>query len=369
MTPPAGSDLVSAVADELGVGVVAASSVGGGDINDAYQLHLDDGTTVFVKTHPRALPGMFRSEAAGLRWLAETATVRVPTVLAVRDDVEDPRARRAPEKLGKRDRASEYDEEHRGDANEHERERGDGGDGRGDGERDDGDGERDRDDGEGDGERDDGDGVCRFLALEWIEQPARDTMPRDGADPDEVLGRGLAALHRAPCDAFGLDHDNHLATIPQDNRPCATWSEFFVTRRLEPMARAAIDTGRLPAGASATFGRLFARMDELAGPPEPPSRLHGDLWGGNAIAGPGGQRWLIDPATYGGHREIDLAMMRLFGGFGPRVFAAYEDASPLADGHEDRLSLYQLVPLLAHALLFGGGYGQQALVATRRYVA
>ena len=107
-------------------------------------------------------------------------------------------------------------------------------------------------------------------------------------------------------------------------------------------------------------------MAGLVGPPEPPARLHGDLWSGNVLAGPGGEPVLIDPAAHGGHREIDLAMLRLFGSPGRRFLAAYEDVAPLADGHAGRVALYQLFPLLVHAVLFGGGYGGQAVSAARR---
>jgi fructosamine-3-kinase len=97
-------------------------------------------------------------------------------------------------------------------------------------------------------------------------------------------------------------------------------------------------------------------MGDLAGPPEPPSRLHGDLWSGNVMADAGGRPWLIDPSAYGGHREVDLAMLRLFGAPRGDVFAAYEEVAPLAGGCEERVELYQLLPLLVHALLFGGSY-------------
>jgi fructosamine-3-kinase len=113
---------------------------------------------------------------------------------------------------------------------------------------------------------------------------------------------------------------------------------------------------------------LCERMPDYAGPAEPPARLHGDLWGGNSLAADSGEPVLIDPAVYGGHREIDLAMMQLFGGFSSRVFDAYDETYPRAPGHEDRLALYQLYPLLAHVNLFGAGYLSQTDRALSRYV-
>lgn len=208
---------------------------------------------------------------------------------------------------------------------------------------------------------DDDETLTPFLALAWIE-PAPPAV-----DHDDQLGRGLAALHRTGTTQFGLDRDNVLATLPQRNDPCPTWAEFYATRRLEPLARRAVDVGRLPTSFLADLDRLAGRLDELVGPPEPPARLHGDLWSGNVVIGPRGRPWLVDPAVYGGHREVDLAMMRLFGGFGPRCFAAYEEAFPLADGHEERVALYQLYPLLAHAVLFGGTYGQAVQRTMVRY--
>jgi fructosamine-3-kinase len=121
----------------------------------------------------------------------------------------------------------------------------------------------------------------------------------------------------------------------------------------------------LSPGASAVAERVLARLSALVGPPEPPARLHGDLWGGNRIASSSGESIVIDPAVYGGHREIDLAMMRLFGGFSDRVFDAYREAAPLAEGSEERIALYQLLPLLVHLNLFGGGYAAQVEAALR----
>jgi len=190
----------------------------------------------------------------------------------------------------------------------------------------------------------------QFLVLELVASgaPARDF--------DERLGRGLAALHRHGAPGFGLDHDNFIGWLPQANAAAGSWPEFYRARRLEAQLRRATDEGRASSRMRQGFDRLFGALEELCGPAEPPARLHGDLWGGNLLCDDRGGPCLIDPAVYGGHREIDLAMMRLFGGFGPRVFDAYAEAWPLADGHSERVALYQLYPLMVHVNLFGGGY-------------
>jgi fructosamine-3-kinase len=189
-----------------------------------------------------------------------------------------------------------------------------------------------------------------FLLLEFI----RSARPRPGFD--EELGRGLAELHRAGAPSFGLAQPNFIARLTQSNRAHPTWAEFYHAERLEPQLRLAIDDGRAPSTLAPDFERLFRRLPELVGAPEPPARLHGDLWGGNLHVDEQGAPCLIDPAVYGGHREMDLAMMRLFGGFAPRVFSAYAEAFPLSAGHEERVQLCQLYPLLVHVNLFGGGY-------------
>jgi fructosamine-3-kinase len=204
--------------------------------------------------------------------------------------------------------------------------------------------------------------VRRFLVLTWIDQhlPA--------PDHDEQLGRDLARLHSTQAPSFGLDRDNYIADLPQSNTPHDSWAEFYRAERLEPLLRRAIDAGLLPTDAINVFDRLLAILPELVGPPEPPARLHGDLWRGNVLAGLRGEPWLVDPAVYGGHREMDLAMMKLFGGFGDRCYTAYDEAFPLADGHEERVPLCQLYPLLVHVVMFGGGYASSVMQAARRYV-
>ena len=205
-------------------------------------------------------------------------------------------------------------------------------------------------------------GAPRFLALDWIERgPAR-------AGTDEQLGRGLAALHGAGAPGFGGEHASVLGPLTLPNGPRRDWPQFYATCRLEPLARMAADRGALPGGAPDLLDRLTSRLDDLSGAPEPPARLHGDLWSGNVLTAADGRPWLIDPAAYGGHREVDLAMLRLFGSPGPSFLAAYQEVAPLADGHEDRVQLWQVMPLLAHAALFGGSYGSAAVAAMRRYV-
>lgn len=202
----------------------------------------------------------------------------------------------------------------------------------------------------------------RFLALEWIDSGS----PTDATD--EQLGRGLATLHAAGAPSFGGDADLVLGPLTLPNAPTASWPEFYASRRLEPLARIAADRGALPDGALDILDRLVGRLDDLCGPAEPPARLHGDLWSGNVLTAEDRRPWLIDPASYGGHREVDLAMLSLFGGSRPGCLAAYEEVAPLAAGHERRVQLWQVMPLLAHAALFGGGWGGSALAAMRRYV-
>jgi fructosamine-3-kinase len=192
---------------------------------------------------------------------------------------------------------------------------------------------------------------ARFLALELI-RPGTPV----AATFDEALGSGLAALHRAGAPGFGLDHDNFIGPLPQSNRAATAWAEFYATARIEPQLRRAVDAGAMSAEGERGLGRVLARMDDLVGLAEPPARLHGDLWGGNLICDQEGAPCLLDPAVYGGHREVDLAMMRLFGGFSARVFQAYEEAFPLTPGHRERVRLYQLYPLLVHVNVFGGAY-------------
>lgn len=253
------------------------SSLRGGDVADAFRVQLASGEIVFAKTHRRAPPGFFSTEAAGLAWLREADAAPIPEVLAVSDDPP-------------------------------------------------------------------------LLILEWIEpgRPARST--------EADLGRSLSRLHGAGASCFGREDRRSTGSRGLPNEPCDSWAEFYASNRLLPLARLAHDEGALPGSAIRELEAVAGRLPDLGGAPEPPARLHGDLWGGNRLVGAGGVSWLIDPAAHGGHREFDLAMMRLFGGFGDECFAAYAEAFPLGGRWEERVALHQLAPLVVHAIKFGGGY-------------
>ncbi|MFL6204614.1 MAG: fructosamine kinase family protein [Acidimicrobiales bacterium] len=286
-------ELEDAVGRALGARVVSTAVVRGGDVAQAHRFVLDDGRTVFAKTHPDPPPGFFTTEANGLRWLAEPGAVEVPAVLAVSD----------------------------GDA-----------------------------------------GEPPYLVLEWIDLgPARH-------DTDAALGRALAALHQAAPSTFGREDRRTTGSRGLPNEPCASWAEFYATQRLAPLARLARAGQALPERVIASLEQLDTdRLEEIGGATEPPARLHGDLWAGNRVVDTEGRSWLIDPAAHGGHREFDLAMMRLFGGFGPTCFAAYAEAHPLTPGWEQRVALHQIAPLVVHAIKFGGSYVDAAAGAIARY--
>jgi fructosamine-3-kinase len=249
-------------------GARGAVRVGGGNVNDAYSVVMADGRRAFVKTRASVAAGEYRAEAAGLRWLSEPGALRTPAVHAVHE---------------------------------------------------------------------------QYLALQWIEQGQ---LSDAGA---EELGRGLALTHAAGCPWFGAPPQARgdsaagsageggapvarLGGLELPNDRCASWPEFYARCRLLPLARAARDGGAIsPQGAGAVRS-LCDRLEDLAGPAEPPARLHGDLWWGNVMADSRGRPWLIDPWAYGGHREVDLAMLALFGGGPARVLDAYREQGAAGRG-------------------------------------
>ena len=267
---------------------------------------LADGRGIFVKAAPGAgAPGAFAAEANGLRWLAQADAVSVPAVLGA----------------------------------------------------------------------DEGTLVIELLPPgEPTSAAARE------------LGPALARMHAAGAAGFGAPWPGYIASLPLDNTPLdntpladttrtsapldATrepdWGSWYAQRRLAPYLKRARDAGVLSAADARPVEAVIDRIRELAGPPERPSRVHGDLWAGNVLW-PGGRPALIDPAAHGGHRETDLGMLALFGApYLEETLQAYDATVPLADGWRSRVPLHQLHPLLVHVCLFGAGYVPQTIAAARQ---
>ena len=199
------------------------------------------------------------------------------------------------------------------------------------------------------------------LILPWIE-PGKAT---NEAAAD--FGTALAVTHLSGADGYGRDEDGFIGRLPLRNTGAPTWAEFYATRRVLPYLKLGVDRGHVEPADAATVEGVIGRLPDLL-PEEAPARLHGDLWSGNTLWSLDGRVWVVDPAAYAGHREADLAMLSLFGLPNlPRVFEAYDDAAPLADGWEDRVGLHQLYPLLVHAAMFGGTYGARAAAVAARH--
>lgn len=199
------------------------------------------------------------------------------------------------------------------------------------------------------------------LVVRWVE-PGKTTV-----DAAVAFGQALAHTHRAGADAFGAEHDGYIGRLPLPNRTAPTWPEFYATRRVLPYLKLARDRHAISDDDAAAVEAVVGRLADLV-PEEAPARLHGDLWNGNVLWGQDGQCWVIDPAAYGGHREVDLAMLSLFGlPHLHRMLDAYEAEHPLADGWRERVGVHQLFPLLVHACHFGGGYGARAADVARSF--
>ena len=199
-------------------------------------------------------------------------------------------------------------------------------------------------------------------------------IPPEGSTPEAAFGFGadLARLHAAGADSFGAPWPGFIASLPLDNAPLPPgggWPEWYARRRLLPFLRRAADAGTLRPEDARLVEVVIDRIGSLAGPPEPPSRIHGDCWAGNVLWSRG-RGWLIDPAAHGGHRETDLAMLALFGAPDlDRILAGYNDTVPLAEGWRSRIPLHQLHPLLVHACLFGASYREEVRSAARAALA
>jgi len=213
-------------------------------------------------------------------------------------------------------------------------------------------------------------GSRQFLILEFIDASPTAPLLKERGLRGEVFwsdfGKSLAKLHKHTSEKFGADHDNYIGSLPQSNRQHEKWSEFFILERLEPQIKLAHDSQKISNSVSRRFGNLFSQLEKIF-PQEKPSLLHGDLWSGNFMTGNKGEPVLIDPAVYYGHREMDIAMTKLFGGFSSEFYESYNETLPLENDRETRTDICNLYPLMVHVNLFGGSYATQVESILRRF--
>ena len=306
----------------LGGAIARLDTLGGGDFARSSRATLEDGRVVFVKTHDAPPPRFFSTEANGLRWLREAGAVAVPEVLFASDE---------PPCL-----VLEWIETRRGGTSA----------------------------AAASGDRESAGRTPGGRTSSGVVRRAADE--GEVVDREAAFGRALAALHGAGAPCYGREDGRTTGSLAVPNEPAPDWPTFYAERRLLPLARIAAERRSLPPDTIARLERVAGRLGEFGASEEAPSRLHGDLWAGNRMVDASGRSWLVDPAAHGGHREFDLAMMRLFGGFGERCHAAYREATPLAPGWESRVPLHQLAPLAVHAIKFGGSYARATREALDR---
>ncbi|SEN00467.1 fructosamine kinase family protein [Lihuaxuella thermophila] len=188
------------------------------------------------------------------------------------------------------------------------------------------------------------------LVLEWVEG-------NKNSRTEEQLGRGVAGLHQTYGGAFGLEADNYIGSLPQVNQWQDDWIAFYREQRLGVQAALAEQQGYMHPGRFKKLQKLMDRLEEWLPDHVKPSLIHGDLWSGNWITGPGGEPYLIDPAVCFAHFELELAFTELFGGFSEKFYRAYDEVNPVSEGYQDRKQLYQLYYLLVHLNVFGESYG------------
>lgn len=202
----------------------------------------------------------------------------------------------------------------------------------------------------------------QYLLLQWID--------KGHPQPDfwEAFGTSLAIQHQQEYSYFGWMEDNYIGSLPQLNTRHQSWGTFFTACRIQPLVKRLVDAGSFSRADMLSAEDFCKRADDLF-PHEPPSLLHGDLWSGNYCIGSDGYAWIFDPAIYCGHREMDIGMTKLFGGFDEKFYKAYNQVYPIQAGWQERLPLAQLYPVLVHAVLFGGHYVQNALGIIKKFAA
>ena len=199
-----------------------------------------------------------------------------------------------------------------------------------------------------------------FIVLEWIESGSK----KRGFW--KQFGQELASLHKVSSKQFGLEFDNYIGSLPQYNTQHDKWTLFFTEERIERQIRIGQDKGSLPEATIKGLRALYPLLNQIF-PDEQPALLHGDLWGGNFMVNDAGEPSLIDPAVYYGHREMELAFTKMFGGFDKAFYTSYHEAYPIEKGFDERKDLYNLYPLLVHVNLFGGAYLTEVREILRTY--
>ena len=278
--------------DRFGSDILEVSAVGGGCINEAWRVELNNHQLFFVKQNSISLKDMFEKEAMGLELLANaTRDIVIPETYGVVEDDE------------------------RGQV---------------------------------------------FLVMSFVVEGRRTS------GFDEFFGASLALMHRNTSEQFGLDHDNFIGRLPQNNSWRDDWVTFFIECRIEPQFAMACNNGYFTRSEKESLNRMYQRLPDLF-PAGEPALLHGDLWGGNYLCSNENRPVLIDPAVYYGHREAELSFTRLFGGFGSAFYDGYDQTFPLEPGFSKRTGIYNLYPLLVHVNLFGGSYISQAASIIRDF--
>ena len=200
----------------------------------------------------------------------------------------------------------------------------------------------------------------QYLMLDWIESSTPTVVDW------ENLGKKLAKLHQNTNPQFGWTEDNYIAIILQPNKFADTWSDFYTENRIMPMMKLLQNKQLITSRQIKSAENLCKQLNDIF-PEEKPALIHGDFWNGNILPNHKGEITMIDPAIYYGHREMDIAIAKLFGGFDDVFFDAYQEAHPLAPNYEERLPIAQLFPLLVHAYLYEGYYVKDVQTILKKF--